>query len=165
MGRHDDKVLQDDEMEIRGSLQSEFVETPSAKEAVLFSNTASFLLDRLRKDSSAAYVAHKLKTDEIVELVKDRIKAPPASPLDLLWLYVLLAALSLKDDLQQFKDRINSNDLSQFQWGDEIRKYILEDKTTTNFLDTRYTEIRKNSQTGTANRVTTGRVLVPGGSR
>ena len=77
-------------MEIRGSLQPEFVETPSAKEAVLFANTASFLLNRLQKDSSASYVAGKLKTAEIIEMLKERSKMPPAGPLDLLWIMSFL---------------------------------------------------------------------------
>jgi hypothetical protein len=152
-------------MEIRGSLQPEFVETSSAKEAVLSSNTPSFLLNRLRKDSSTSYVSGKLKTEEIINLLKERCATPPASPLDLLWIYVLLAALSRKDDLNQFKESISSLDLSRIQWGDEIRRAAIEDRTATNFLDVRYSEVRKDGQADISTNVTKGTLLVSGTER
>lgn len=149
-------------MEIRRSLQTEFVETSSAKEAVLFSNTASFLLDRLRKDSSASYIAHELNTEDIIGMLKERCKTPPTNPLDLLWAYILLAALSLKDDLRKFMDSLNSIDLSQIQWGNEIRGAVVEDKPPTNILDIRYPEARGDSHIGTSTNVTSGIILNPG---
>jgi len=148
-------------MEIRGSLRREFVETSSAKEAVLFSNTASFLLDRLRKDSSVSYVAHKLKTEEILDALKESSKNSPKDVLDLLWIYVFLVALSLKDDLEKFQDALNAIDLSQIQWGAEIRRAITENRTATNIFAIRYAEPAKTTETHTATNVAHGTVLGP----
>jgi hypothetical protein len=149
-------------MESRRSIPAEFVETPSAREAVLFANTPSFLLERLRGDTSAAYVADVLRAEEILDLLQERCKRPPANPLDLLWIYVFLAALSLKDDSPEFKDKLNALNLSHVQWGDEIRLAITREKTSTNFLDVHYEEIGNNSETGTPTNVTEGIVLVEG---
>jgi hypothetical protein len=150
-------------MEIRESvLQADFVETPSAEEAVLFSNTASFLLHRLRQDSSAFYVAQKLRTAEIVDSLEAFCKTPPASPVDLLWCYVFLAALSLKIDLRTFKGRLNGIDLSRVQWGNEIRSAITEERTPSNYLDVQYEDIRNNRQAATSTYIADGIVFAGG---
>jgi hypothetical protein len=143
-------------VEIRGSLRAEFIETPSAKEAVLFSNTASFLLSRLQKDSSVSYVSHELRTEEILEYLEWLCKMSPANPLYLLWCYVFLAALSPKDDLRGFKDRLNAIDLSHVQWGDEIRRVISEERTSSNFLGVQYESGGKKNQGNVSTNTASG---------
>jgi hypothetical protein len=152
-------------MEILGSLRSEFVETPSAKEAVLFSNTASFLLERLQKDSASTYISQRLKTEEIVSLLEERSKTPPANPIDLLWIYLLLAALSLKPDLPAFKDRLTSIDLRSVQWGDEIRRSVMEAPTPSTFVAVEFEPLGKKSATGVPNTSVTGIVIADGTRR
>jgi len=63
-------------MEVRRLLQGQFVETEAAKETVLFSNTPSFLFERLRKDTSASYVAQELKAEEIIDLLREKCADP-----------------------------------------------------------------------------------------
>jgi len=151
-------------MEIRGSLHPEFVETPSAKEAVLFSNTPSFLLDRLRKDSASSYIDQKMNKEEIASLLEERSKTPPASPVDLLWIYVLLAALSLKSDLLDFKDKLANIDLTHVQWGDEIRRAILQGLTPSTFLGVEYEAVGKKSPVSVSTDIVKGEVI-PEGTR
>ena len=152
-------------MEIRRGLQSEFVETDSAKEAVLFSNTASFLLDRLRKDSAASYLAQKMDAAEIVDMLAERCKEPPTDPIDLLWVYVSLAALSLTDDLPKLTDKLNAIDLRHVQWGDEIRRAILQGLTPSNFVGVEYESLGKKSPTSVATSAATGIVAAEGPRR
>lgn len=83
-------------MEIHRSLRTEFIDTPTAKQAVLFANSPAYLLNRLRKDSSVSYVASILGTGEIIERLAAFCARPPKDPIDLVRIYVLLIALSRK---------------------------------------------------------------------
>jgi hypothetical protein len=126
-------------MEVRRLLQSQFVETETAKETVLFSNTPSFLFDRLQKDTSASYVAHQLKADEIIDLLHEKC-ANPKNPMDLLWIYVLIAGLSLKsaDEIMRLRNDLNRLDFSRVEWGDYLRAAILNKGPHTNVVEINY---------------------------
>src|SRR6202041_2254162 len=99
------------------------------------------LFDRLRKDSSAAYVAHELTAEEILRLLRDRC-ANADSPMDLVWVYVLMAGLSLKsaDDIKKVSEELNRLDFARVQWGDYVRTAILNKMAGphTNVVEIRY---------------------------
>jgi hypothetical protein len=150
-------------MELQRSLQRQFIETAAAKETVLFANTASFLFDRLRKDSSAAYVAHELTAEEILRLLRDRC-ANADSPMDLLGVYVLMGGLSLKsaDDIKKVGEELNRLDFARVQWGDYMRTTILNKVSgpNTNVVEIRYQENKQEYQAQT--NVAEGRIVNSG---
>jgi hypothetical protein len=125
-------------MEIRGSLREEFIDTPSAKEAVLFANEPGFLVDRLQKDTSVSYVASALSTDEIIEALSGISHSQGKNAIDFVRAYIFLVSLSLKDDLDRFKDRINEIDLSKLQWGDQIRSKVLGSRVSSSLTEVKY---------------------------
>ncbi len=130
-------------MEIPGSIQAKFVETPSVKEVVLYANTPSFLIDRLRRDDATSYLTQMLGTEETITFLH-RIERP-TDITELLWAYVLLASLFLRDDIAQFEGKLASLDLSQIQWGDDIRKSLLAERIPTSFNMVEYAEVRNAS--------------------
>lgn len=142
-------------MEIRRSLQQRFVETPAAKETVLYANTATFLFDRLRKDTSASYVAKELSAGDIVALIREKA-ANPRNPVELLWTYVLLAALSLKsfEQIRAIRADFEEVDLSRVQWGNQLRTAVLNRGPGTNVVRTTYTESRSDRSSPAANVTT-----------
>lgn len=124
-------------MEIPQRLHAQFVETPSVKEVILFSNTPSFLVNRLRRDNAVSYLAETLNTtEETINFLDTLVK--PTNTTELLWAYVTLVSLFLRDDIGNFKDRIASIDLSHIQWGDEIRSDLLAEITPTSFQKVEY---------------------------
>src|SRR5277367_6870574 len=118
-------------METRRNLQESLVETPSAKEVVLFANSPSFLLERLCRDTSTQNVAHEFSTQEIVDFLKQSCEKPPKEATDLVRIYVFLVALSLKDDLRDLKAKLVSIDMHRIEWADRIREMILSEQTPT----------------------------------
>ena len=128
-------------METRRNLNPEFIETPTTKEVVLFANTPTFLLDRLRKDTSASYVSHELSTDELLDKLRDVCSQPLSSPSNLILAYVLLAALSIKDDRKDHSAKLDAINLSKLQWGDAIRKMINEPEPSNNYLEVKFPKI------------------------
>ncbi len=130
-------------MEIPGSIQAKFVETPSVKEVVLYANTPSFLIDRLRRDDATSYLAQMLTTEETINFLH-RIEHP-TDITELLWAYVLLASLFLRSDIAQFEGKLASLDLSQIQWGDDIRRSLLAEAIPTSINTIEYAEIRDAS--------------------
>ena len=147
-------------MEIRRVLQQKFVETATAKEAVLFANTSSFLVHRLRKDASTSYVAHELPTADILDLLNEQCNKSFSGPLDVVRGYVLLVALSLKDDLKNFKNRLNAIDLAQLEWGGEIRRMILEERVPTTVSDVTYRELSLTHRTDVTSKVSSGTITI-----
>lgn len=149
-------------MELQRSLRPEFIETPSARETVLYANTASFLFDRLRKDSSAAYVAHELTAKEIVAFLRKKL-AEAEGPMDLLWAYVLIAGLSLKsvDDIKSVRDELSQIDLSMVQWGDYLRSEILNKGPRTNVVEITYRNDKdeRAGRTNVRTSIAEGRVV------
>src|SRR6185437_4159796 len=111
-------------MQIRGNLRSELVDTQFAKETVLYANSAAYLLNRLRKDSAVSYVARVLRTDEIIDDLAEFCAEAHKEPIDFVRAYVFLVALSLKDDLYSFRDRLLSIDMNVLEWGHQIRARI-----------------------------------------
>jgi hypothetical protein len=125
-------------MEIPNNVDSKFVETPSVKEVLLFANTPSFLISRLRKDGATSYLVQVLSTEESIGLL--RKLEHPQDITELLWAYVLMASFFLRDDIIGFQSDINALDLSQIQWGTEIRRDLLSEITPTNFHKVEYAE-------------------------
>lgn len=99
--------------------------TPAAKEAVLVANTASFLLDRLRKDSGVRSLADRHSVDQLIGWLKDRLPHAPDSAEALVARYMYLAALSMKEP-REVIPKIDALDLSQIEWGGAIRELIRE---------------------------------------
>jgi hypothetical protein len=112
------------------------IATPSAKEAVLVANTPSFLLDRLRKDTSVRFVLDNMNPSEIVAALRDGLASPLPDPVALVPLYVYLAALSGTDpNERELWNRIRELDLSHLEWGEAIRALILANAVPTITLD------------------------------
>lgn len=130
-------------MEIPGSLRTEFIDTQAAKEAVLFANSPSYLLDRLRRDASVEYLIDRLSTKQIIETLAGLCSEPPKDPLDIVRGYVFLVALSLKHDLDSYQGIVNAIDLNCLQWGDELRDSILRARVPTTLSEIRYREAEK----------------------
>jgi hypothetical protein len=106
--------------------------TASAKEAVLISNTPSFLLDRLRKDVAVQTVLDSMTSDQIVTSLKATLAGEPMSPGQLVPAYIFLAALSGADPQDaKLWEEISSIDLSGLEWGDTIRSVILAEAVPT----------------------------------
>jgi len=112
------------------------IATASAKEAVLVANSASFLLDRLRKDISVRYVIENMRLSDIVRTLKSGLDSVPNDPAALVSLYVYLVALSATDpsDRETWK-QIEMLDLSGLEWGNVIRKLIAADAVPTTTLE------------------------------
>jgi hypothetical protein len=118
-------------METRTSLQNVSVETTGAQEAVLFANTPSYILARIRKDSSASYVASKLSTAQILQTLGEMVNCPIADVHELVQFYVFLVSLTMKNDVNKFARELKSLDLRSVQWGAEILDSILNEQTPT----------------------------------
>jgi hypothetical protein len=135
-------------MEIPGRIRAEVVETPSVNEVVLFSNTPSFLISQLRKNGATMYVSQVLSTAETIDLLRKLEK--PKDVTELTWAYVLLVSLFLRDDLQEFRDKLESLNFSCIQWGNEIRRNILTEMTPTSFHTISYENVGNAPNTATA---------------
>jgi hypothetical protein len=110
--------------------------TATAKEAVLVANSASFLLDRLRKDVSVRYVIENMQLADIVKTLKVGLDNPPTDPTSLVSLYVYLVALSATDPLDRDTwKQIESLDLSGLEWGSVIRALISADAIPTTTME------------------------------
>lgn len=115
-------------METRTSLQEELVETPVAKEAVLFANSPFYLLDRLRKDTSADYVAKTVNTAEIIGAMQELIEMAPGDVHSLVKFYVFLVALALKPDINKFREQVRALKIGSIQWARDIVELILQEQ-------------------------------------
>lgn len=148
-------------MEARRNLEEKLIETPTAKEAVLYANTPGYLYDRLKKDTSVPYVAHELSTEEVLDHLEESSRKPPQSPLALVRAYVFLVALSLKDDLMQHRGRFEALNLKQVEWAEQIRQMILRERIPTAFSRVVY---QSTSQivTSTSSSQSSGVVVRPG---
>lgn len=133
-------------MAIPASFREDLLDTPSANETVLFANSPSFLLNRLRKDNSVAYVADTLKTEEIIDALA-AYSALPKDPTDIVKAYIFLLALSLKENLPSFRDQLLAIELSRLQWGDQIRQQILREAIPTIRTGYRFTNLNKTEAT------------------
>lgn len=109
---------------------------------------------RLRKDSSASYLAQVLSTDETLDLL--RSVSQPEDVIEVLWAYVCMASLFLRNDLRKFQDTLTSLDLSHIPWGNEIRRDIFAEMTPTTFTNVEYEEISKTENVGTATAIAQG---------
>lgn len=139
-------------METGRSLQEEFIITPQAKEAVLFANSASFLLDRLRRDGSVSYVAQSLETREILDRLKDMAGQAPKQPTDLVRAYVFLVALALKEDFNDVRDELLSIGMDQIEWAGQIRGLLLDQQIPTKIEEVRFSGLESNApSTSTTN--------------
>jgi hypothetical protein len=141
-------------MEIRGRFQPKLLDTQSAKEAVFFANTPTFLLDRLRKDTSVSYVASVLPTEKIIDVIRDLCSSPPKEPIDVVRAYIFLISLALKDDVERFKGKLEAIDLSSLQWGSQIRAKIIAERVPTHVTEVRFATQRVDRVSGTTSSTT-----------
>ena len=139
-------------MQIRGNLRPELLDTQSAKETVLFANSPTYLLNRLRKDNSVSYVADTLQTDEIIARLAALCADRPKEPIDLVRTYVFLVALSLKDDLDDFRSKVSAIEMSQLQWGAWIRDKILSERIPTTVTKLEIQKFQEGRSETTSNR-------------
>jgi hypothetical protein len=116
-------------METRTQIQNALVETSGAREAVLFANTPSYILSRIRKDASAAYVAETLSAEQILEGLRNMLETPDADVHRLVRVYVYLVSLALKEDVSKFSSELRSLNLSGVQWARQIADSILSEQT------------------------------------
>lgn len=150
-------------METRRNLEAKLIETASAKETVLYANTAQYLFERLKRDASVSYVAHELSTDEILGWLKEKTANAPESPQELVRAYVFLVALSLKDDLNKNKDQFGALDLKQVEWAEQIRQLILNERVPTSYSSVVYQNAGSTIiSSATTSGHSSGIVLVPG---
>ena len=111
------------------STATEIEITSSAKEAILYANTPTFLLDRLRKDASVRQLLDTHSPEEILGMLKESGRVQ--SPLELTRKYVLLVALLTSDWENRWKaaETVNVDDL---EWGGIITNLAqAEDVPTT----------------------------------
>jgi len=148
-------------METGTSLQNEFIETPTAKEAVLFANSPSYILNRLRKDSSALYVTRTLNTTQTIEAIQKLADSPVTDIHELVKFYVLLSSLALRDDTNQFREQLRALNFGQIQWASEILEIIFQDSTPTSF-STLTIEPQRNIGSSASTSTTTGIISVGG---
>jgi len=120
----------------------------------LFANTPTFLLERLRKDTSVSYVASILSTEEIIDVIRELCSSPPKEPIDVVRAYVFLVSLALKDDVERFKGKLEAIDLSSLQWGSQIRAKIIGERIPTHVTEVRFAAQRVNRVSGTTSRTT-----------
>lgn len=151
-------------MEARRNLEEKLIETPTAKEAVLYANTAAYLYERLKRDTSVSYISHDFSTEEILRWLEEKTRNAPNDPLELVRIYVFLTALSTKNDLNNFREKFEGLDLKHAEWGDQIRQMILSEMVPTTFsrilYQSTHNAIGSNS---TASGYSSGKIiLVPG---
>jgi len=149
-------------MEARRNLDAKFIETSAAKEAVLYANTAAYLYERLKKDASVSYVAHELSTEDILTLIQEQSGKTPESPLELVRLYVLLVALSIKDDLNAYRSKFEALDLKHVEWAEQLRQMILNEKVPTTFSKIVSTSTKGSTAMNSTTTYSSGIVLIPG---
>jgi hypothetical protein len=148
-------------MEAGRNLEEKLIETPTAKEAVLYANTPGYLYDRLKKDTSVSYVAHELSTEDILRKLEAVSHKAQESALALVQTYVFLTALSLKDDLLQHRSQFEALDLKRVEWAEQIRQLILHESIPTGFSRIVYHSTDK-IVTSTSSGQSSGIVIVPG---
>jgi hypothetical protein len=149
-------------MEARRNLEEKLIETASAKEAVLYANTAAYLYDRLKKDTSVSYVAHELSTEEILRWLKEKTAKAPESPLEMVRIYIFLVGLSLKNDLNDYRGEFDALDLRGIEWAEQIRQLIRNEMVPTTFSKIVYQNTGNATiSTSTPSGHSSGIVLVP----
>jgi hypothetical protein len=148
-------------METRRNLEEKFIETVAAKEAVLYANTAVYLYDRLRKDTSVSYVAQELSTEAIISWLREQSTKPIKEPADLLRIYVFLVSLAPKDDLKNFREQFVALDLKHIEWAEEIRNLIISEHVPTTLASISYQTTGTITRTSNASNVSSGIVLAP----
>jgi len=82
--------------------------------------------------------------------------------MELVWIYVLMAGLSLKsaDDIKRVRDDLNRLDFSHVEWADYLRTAILNKGPHTNVVEIRYPENKEEYQPSA--NVAVGRVVNSG---
>jgi len=151
-------------METRGSLETELLETPAAKEAVVFANTASYVLNRIRVDTSADYVAKSLTTPQIIEAIRDILTQSSGTVNELVKFYVLLTSLALRPDVSDFKELLISLSFGSIPWAREIITLILQEQVPTvvkNIVYESYGRV-SNSARAISTNTTVGTVVTGG---
>jgi hypothetical protein len=88
--------------------------TQSAKDAVLYANTPSYLLEKLKRDAAVQNLVHKNPPSELLDLLS-RL-APASNVLEIARKYVLLVALATSS-LPDKWDSLSALDLSDLEWG------------------------------------------------
>lgn len=88
--------------------------TQSAKDAVLYANTPSYLLEKLKRDAAVRILSHKLAPSELFDLLSHA--GPASNALEIVRKYVLLVALATSS-LPDKWDVLSKLNLSDLEWG------------------------------------------------
>lgn len=95
--------------------------TTTAKEAVLYANTPSYLLERLRKDSGVRLLQTELKPACLGRHLYRATKV--ASAEEMVWKYMLVVALATSD--WPYKWKVFSRaDLGDLEWGNLLWQLV-----------------------------------------
>jgi hypothetical protein len=93
--------------------------TQSAKSAVLYANTPTYLLDKLKRDAAIQTLLHGTPAQELLRLLRDA--GPAVDALDIARKYVILVALA-SSNLPGKWEALSGLDLSDLEWGKLILK-------------------------------------------
>jgi hypothetical protein len=91
--------------------------TQSAKSAVLYANTPSYLLEKLKRDAAIQVLLHNASPQELLDLLKHA--GPAASALEVARKYVVLIALAASN-LPDKWTALSGLNLSDLEWGELI---------------------------------------------
>jgi hypothetical protein len=93
--------------------------TQSAKSAVLYANTPTYLLDKLKRDAAIQILLHGTSPEELFETLCHA--GPAENALDIARKYVLLVAVA-SSSLTNKWEALAKLDLSDLEWGKLILK-------------------------------------------
>jgi hypothetical protein len=111
---------------------NEVVLTSSAQEAVLYANTASYLLEKLRRDSAVQMLQNDERPDDLLELLKEA--GPARDALDVVRKYLLLVAVATSDWSERWK-ALSEIDLSDLEWAEAILGLVRAENIPTTTFD------------------------------
>jgi hypothetical protein len=101
----------------------------TAKEAVLIANTPSFLLRKLRMDSSVRSIVDTHTSEQILLRLNDLLSVEAGSPLELAERYIWLIAFGIKSSNSQWREaNIQPGTLP---WGSELKALLSDEKRET----------------------------------
>jgi hypothetical protein len=106
--------------------------TDSAKEAVLFANTPSYLLERLRKDSAVQILQHGCAPGCLFEMLSE--SGPTKDALDVVRKYLLLVAITTSNWPDRWEN-LSKLDLSDLEWGDTLLELMRAESIPTQTIN------------------------------
>lgn len=102
--------------------------TETAKEAVLYANTPSYLLEKLRKDPAIQILRHANSPENLWGELKE---APPVtSALDMVGKYLFVVAVATSEWPEKWA-ALSSLNLRDLEWGETLWKLIQAENVPT----------------------------------